>query len=184
MEIILLGILPILAFAIADVFLPPRKSILVSLVLAFLLFLYLFMKMKHTDYSLFIDFGFLLALGGLSIKFNDERYFKYQPAIISALAGIFVIYYQVFQNGFIKHFAPMVAETLSDPRQIAQMTDPQNIELLSGAEPGMIIAAVLHCSLMLYLAKKPTWIWTLGKLSGYVLFLVGMMLGIYFNQLK
>ncbi len=161
----LLGILPIFVFAIADIFLADKQAIIVSIGVGFIV-LIITAAFTGFDPLLLIDFGLLFGLGLIAIKLENTRFFKLQPAILSFLIGIILLFYQVFSDGYMVHFLPLVKQMLTEQMGNAAHLDWDYLKnSMIQVEKIIIPVCFLHGAIMLWAAKKSNKKWILGKLS-------------------
>lgn len=82
------GLLPLLAFIIADEFLGPTIGIIVAVSLGLVQLGYAYIKTKIIDKFLLLDTGLIVVLGGVSILFDNEIFFKVKPGLIGLILCI------------------------------------------------------------------------------------------------
>ncbi len=88
------GILPVLAFVILESLAGKRMAIAIALLLAFGEVVFSLAVYGTIDELTILAFVIVLIAGALSIKTDNDLYFKLQPAVVSTLfALIMLVYY-------------------------------------------------------------------------------------------
>ncbi len=82
---ILPGFIPLFVFIAADAIWGTRIGLIVALVFGVAEMAFIYIKEKRFDKFVLIDTALLLALGGISIAFDNDIFFKVKPAIIEAI---------------------------------------------------------------------------------------------------
>lgn len=79
------GLLPILIFVLVDAFWSTEAGLVVALAFGVIQLLYTFVREKRLDRFVLFDTALLLLLGGVSLAFNNEVFFKLKPFVINLL---------------------------------------------------------------------------------------------------
>ena len=79
------GFIPLFVFIAADEIWGTKIGLIVAIAVGLAEFIYTYIKDKKFDQFILLDTGLLIVLGGVSILFDNEIFFKLKPAIIEAL---------------------------------------------------------------------------------------------------
>lgn len=165
---LLLQFLPLLVFAVVDGFVDdPRISIGAAVAFAAGQLAVTWLKTRRLDWFLVLDVALIVALGGVSIAFDNELFFKLKPALIEGLSVAFIVGL-VFAParlliGYFGRFMPGVVLTPEALRPVKRLL------LASSALVLLHIGAVVFTALR---ASKETWAFVSGP--GFYLLLLPM----------
>lgn len=79
------GFIPLFVFIAADEIWGTKIGLIVALVVGILELVYTYIKEKRFDKFILLDTALLMVLGGISILFDNDIFFKTKPAIIEAI---------------------------------------------------------------------------------------------------
>ncbi|HUM89606.1 MAG TPA: septation protein IspZ, partial [Prolixibacteraceae bacterium] len=79
------GFIPLFVFIAADEIWGTRVGLIVAVLTGVAELLYTFIKERRFDKFVLLDTGLLVVLGGVSVAFDNEIFFKVKPAIIEAI---------------------------------------------------------------------------------------------------
>jgi intracellular septation protein len=175
----LAGVLPLLAFAIIDIFAGMRAAIISAIVIAALEAGWSWYSMGEVDSLTWISLGLVLVMGVISYRMKDARLFKFQPVV---LAGVLVVVFAWFQwqgSPLLVQMMPKVAKLLSPERQ-AVMGDERMIKSMARLDFMMIGVFFAHGVLVAWSAlRKSTLHWIIMRGVGiYVLIVVAILLNL------
>lgn len=105
---VLLGILPLLAFALFDAFLSLRTACLAAIICAFIELLCVRSFTGHWDHVSLMSVTVIVILSFLSIRLESSVYFKFKPAVISATLGTLLGYMQFVDVPFVYRYTPIL----------------------------------------------------------------------------
>jgi isopentenyldiphosphate isomerase/intracellular septation protein A len=86
------GLVPLVIFVLADEIWGTKVGLYVALGVGISEFLFYFIKDKITDRFILLDTILLLILGGVSIVFENELFFKIKPALIEGILLAVIAY--------------------------------------------------------------------------------------------
>jgi intracellular septation protein len=175
----LAGILPLLAFAIIDIFAGMRAAIIAAIAIAFLEAGWSWYSMGEVDNITWISIGLILVMGAISFRMKDARLFKFQPVV---LAGVLVIVFAWFQwqgSPLLVQMMPKVAKMLPPDKQ-ALMTDERIIKSMARLDFIMIGVFLVHGMLVAWSAlHKSTLHWIVMRGVGiYALMIMAVVLNL------
>lgn len=84
----LIGLLPLLAFIIADEVLGTQKGLIVAIIIGIIQLIYFYVKDKKIEKFVLMDTALILALGGVSLISHNDIFFKIKPALIELILVI------------------------------------------------------------------------------------------------
>lgn len=94
------GFIPVIAFIVADEVWGTMTGLLVAIGIGVAELAYSLIKYRKIDRFVILDIGLLLALGGISLIFDNDIFFKIKPGIINLIiTGL--IGYSAFSNNNI-----------------------------------------------------------------------------------
>lgn len=176
LEVICFGILPIVFFVLVDMRYGMKAGIYASIVSAIIVLSWLFVRMNQIDYFILADGLLLCALGLLSIRLNNPRYFKFQPTIIGTILGLYACYFQVFSEPLMVHYIPSL-QAMTPPETAVLMTAPAIKEAFSLLSLHLIILFFAHAALCgLSALRWSNVAWMIARLSIYPLTLIIMVI--------
>ncbi|NLU39624.1 MAG: NUDIX domain-containing protein [Bacteroidales bacterium] len=82
------GFIPLFVFIAADEIWGTRVGLIVAVLTGVAELLYTFIKERRFDKFVLLDTGLLVVLGGVSVAFDNEIFFKVKPAIIESILCI------------------------------------------------------------------------------------------------
>lgn len=169
MSILLLlqGLLPLVVFALVDIFVGFRWAILAAMVCAVgeaALSWYMF---HEIDRLTWLSLGLILVMGAVSYYLKSERLFKFQPVIMAAILAATMFYFQIFEQPLTVQMMPKIAPMLPVDRQHL-MADSRMIESMGRMDALMIVAFVVHGALVAWSAiYKSTAVWLVMRGVGF-----------------
>ncbi len=171
------GILPLVVFAIVDIFAGMRTAIIAAIVIALLEAGWSWYRFGEVDNITWISIGLIVVMGLISLRMKDSRLFKFQPVV---LAGVMVITFAWFQwrgDPLLVQMMPKVASFFS-PEQQALMSDQRMINAMARLDLLMVGVFAVHGSLVAWSAlRKSTMHWLIMRGVGiYVLMIFAVLI--------
>lgn len=171
----LLLVVPIVAFVAVDAFAGLRAGILSAMILGVGVFAANLYISSIFEWTSLIEPALILALGGITLRFKDPKYFKFQPAITNSIMAIVLAYYQTFDTPFLQKYIPLFAHTVP-PEARAHFENPLFILAMAPLSLHLIFLLVFHGALVTWVAiKLNNWWWLMARLAGYPL-MFGLMI--------
>jgi intracellular septation protein A len=157
-------LLPLLVFIAVDALVTDvRWSVASAVVFAVGQLVYTWARQRRLDWLVLVDVGLIVGLGGISIAFDDEIFFKVKPAIIEGISIVFVVGLLLAPDRFLLAYFRRMMPTLG-------------ADALSATKSMLVwmsFFTALHLVAVLYTAfrsSKQTWAWVSGP--GFYLVLV------------
>lgn len=175
----LAGILPLVVFAIVDIFAGMRTAVLAAILMAILEAGWSFYSFGEVDNITWISIGLILVMGAISLRMQDSRLFKFQPVV---LAGVLVVTFAWFQwrgNPLLVQMMPKVVKLLPPDKQ-ELLNDERVIKSMARLDFMMIGVFFLHGALVSWSAlRKSTLHWIIMRGVGiYALMIMAVILNI------
>ena len=169
---LVLLILPIVAFAIADTFAGLKWGIIAAISLAMLAFVAIFWLQGGFELSSTIEPILILVLGLAALRFNDSRWFKFQPVVANAAIAILLAYSQIFDTPLLVKYLPLM-KTMLPPETQELVENPIFLKVMSNTSHHLIYFLIAHGLLVAWAAmRKSNWVWVIAKLAAYPLLII------------
>ncbi len=151
-------LLPLLVFMVVDSFVTDvRISIACAIAFAVGQLAVTWARSRAFDWFLALDAVLIAGLGGISIAFDDELFFKTKPAIIEGLTVVFMAAMICAPDRFLVGYFGRMSPDLD--------TRPQALRAMRSMLGWMCGLVVLHVGAVLYTAlesSKPVWAFVSG----------------------
>jgi isopentenyldiphosphate isomerase len=95
------GFIPIVAFIIADEIWGTFYGLIVAIAIGLAELIYSLVKYRTIDKFVILDVGLLLALGGISLIFDNDIFFKVKPGIINLIITGLIGYSAFSKNNIV-----------------------------------------------------------------------------------
>lgn len=170
--LLLAGVLPLILFVVVDVFAGPKIAIWTAMITATAAFVLISLITQTWDPSTAIEPIFIVTMGLISLRLQDPRIFKFQPAIVGICVAFLLGYFQLFDKPIMVRYLPMMAKALPAEQQEI-FSDPDFIRKLGLMSGHLAILAFLHAGVMAWVAlrKSNLW-WILARLAVYPAILI------------
>lgn len=172
----LLGILPLIIFAIIDYYSSLKNGVCSAIGMAALTGFLTIYFLNDIWQEVALILVSMIIMGILSIRTKKEIYFKLQPVVVNAGIILTILWFQIFDEPLIMKFLPKLKELLP-PEQLVVFNNPDVIAFL--ARSGYYIATMtfIHAFIVGYAAfKLSNSKWVLSKALGMPLLFMGIFL--------
>lgn len=151
-------LLPLLAFIVVDAFVTDvRISIAVAIAFALGQLAVTWVRSHRFEWFVLLDVALISVLGGLSIAFEDELFFKVKPALVEGVTLVMMVGLMLAPARFlVAYFSRQMPGRELGPEAVGLMK--QMLGLMSAC-------TVVHIGLVLYTAvasSKETWAFVSG----------------------
>jgi intracellular septation protein A len=178
---LVLALLPIIAFAIADAKGGLKTGVITAIVLSVLLFIANWLIMGAFDPISLIEPVFFIILGLVSLRLKTSMYFKFQPVVVNVLGALLLAGFQISGHPFLVKWAPAMDKIMPEENQ-GILTHPVILGKLATLSHVMIYVFLLHAVWVAYAAlKQSNWAWVKARLMGYPILLLAMILVMKFG---
>ena len=165
-------LLPILVFIVVDAMVSDvRISILAAVLFAVGQLAVTYARSRRFEWLVLIDVGLILALGAISIAFDNELFFEVKPAILEGVAVVLMVALIFAPDRFVLRYV----ERMAPPGRALR------VDVLKSMLGVISVCTVLHIGAVLYTAfYSSREVWALVSGPGfYVLILpVGLVAGL------
>jgi intracellular septation protein len=176
MMMALQGLLPLLVFAIVDIFAGMRTAIIAAILFALIEAGWSWYQFGEIDSVTWISLGLILLMGLISIRMQDARLFKFQPVVMALVLALALAWFEWQGNPLLVQMMPKVA-ALMPPEQQALLNDEGILKSMARMDLLMIPAFIAHAALVAWAAiRRSTIFWLIARGVGfYVLMGVALL---------
>lgn len=158
MKLFLIQLLPLIVFIIVDSLVTDvRISIAAAILFAAGQMAFVYARTRRFEWLILIDVGLIGALGGISIAFDDDLFFKVKPAIVEGVVIVFIAVLILAPGQFLlKYFGRMMPGMVLRPEAMKMM------KLMLGL---ICAATAVHIGAVLYTAfysSREVWAFVSG----------------------
>jgi intracellular septation protein A len=173
----LVGFLPLIVFAIVDMFAGMRKAIIAAIIIAVGEAIWTWHAFGAVDPTTWISLGLVLLMGLISLRMQDARLFKLQPVMMAFVLVVTFSWFEWQGHPLLVQMMPKVGKLLS-PEQQWIVSDERMIKSMARLDLLMIGVFLAHGALVAWSAlRKSTLHWILMRGVGvYVLMGIAMLL--------
>ncbi|MCX6117688.1 MAG: septation protein IspZ [Proteobacteria bacterium] len=171
--IVLQGLLPLIVFALADMFSTQRTALILAMIVACAEAVWSYYYLGEVDKLTWLSIGLVVAMGCISIKMKSAVLFKFQPVVLGVIIAAAFAYYQLIGDPLLPQLV-MKLKTLLPPDQVELMDNPIFMALIRRLDALMIVMFLVHAALVAWAAVyRSTLVWLLVRGVGiYVLMIV------------
>lgn len=164
------GLIPLIAFAIADVFFGLKTGLIAAFVLAIAEGIWSWYSFGELDQISILSILLIALLGVLAWRRNSPTLFKLQPSFISLVLGIWLIVSWLSNDSLFVAMAQKYRDLL--PEQVAYaLNHPSYIDFLNRVSLTTGLCLLLHALLSAWAAiKLNTWWWLAIRGVGFYAF--------------
>jgi hypothetical protein len=177
MMLVLQGILPLVVFALVDIFAGLRAALIAAIVFAVLEACWSYYTFGEIDHLTWVSLGLICVMGALSYKMKSDRLFKFQPVALGVIAALVFVYFRVTEAPLLLQLVPKVS-LLLPPERRDLFESPQALAALNRLDLLMIAVLLIHSALVAWAAvRKSTMVWLIVRgVMLYVLMLLAVLL--------
>ena len=177
LALVLQGLLPLIVFAIVDIFASMRTAIIAAIIASVVEAAWGWYSYGEVDPTTWLSLGLILLMGFVSIKMRSDRLFKFQPVVMALVFAAVLGWYQWQGNPLMVQMMPKVAALLSEAQR-AQMSDPRFIHSMTRLDFLLIPSFLAHASLVAWAAtSKTTMYWLVARGVGFYVLMAIAILG-------
>lgn len=180
LNLLALQFAPLVIYLLVDLFKGFRAGIYAAMATS-LLGVVIDVRMTGEWDKMLLGEAFLvIVLGWVSLRMNNERYFKFQPSVVAGLFTLIFAYFQIFDKPLLISFIPHMeklfqasqstsgaGQALENP-MLASLHDPQMMAKLGKLSFACIWLFLVHGLIMAYAALRlSTRAWVAWRLAIY-----------------
>ncbi|NBO38232.1 hypothetical protein EBU99_06590 [bacterium] len=168
---LLMTIVPLLAFAIADAMAGLKTGVILAIVLSAAMFAANWWMMGQFDPIGLIEPVFFIVLGFVSLRLKKSIYFKFQPVVVNVLSALLLAGFQIAGQPLLVRWAPLM-DNMVPSEQKGILTSPLMLAKFATLSHVLIYPFLIHAAWVAWAAlKKSNWTWVGVRLAGYPLLL-------------
>lgn len=172
MTLALYGLLPLIVFAIVDIFAGMRAAIIAAIVVALAEAAWSWHQFGEVDNITWISLGLIVLMGLISIKMKDPLLFKFQPVVMALLLAAVMAWFHWQGDPILLQLMPKVAALLPEEQRWT-LTAPEIVEQMRRLDLLMIPTFVAHAAVVAWAAvRKSTAVWLIFRGVGFYLLLI------------
>jgi intracellular septation protein A len=173
---LLLTIVPLIAFAIADATAGLKAGVIVAIVLSIALFAVNWIIIGFFEPLSLIEPVFFIILGLISLRLKNSLYFKFQPVVVNVLSAALLAGFQWFGQPLLVKWAPAMDKIMPAEQQ-GILIHPDILNKLAHVSHALVYVLLIHALWVAYAAlKQSTWAWVVARLGGYPLLLATVVI--------
>lgn len=173
-SMILLGLFPIILFVLVDLYASPRLAVIISTISAVAMGLFYYWHYGDFDLSLATELMLFVVFGGIALRMNNPRLFKFQPVVVGLVMAGFLGWHWLFYGPYFLKAATLF-ENVS-PELKTYVSHPRFQELLTKLSFDAILVFFLHALVLGFIAlKKGNLTWALWRVAIWPILLIVML---------
>lgn len=172
---LIVGLVPLIVFAIADMFLGLKKALIAALIMAFVEAIWTYVTFGELDQITLLSLILIVLMGLLAWKKNSPIIFKLQPSLISFFLGAWMLISWLNQAPVLLEMAHKYGHLL--PAENQAMLNSYAYELLlTRTTLSAGVALFMHAALTAWAAYRlSTWWWIAVRGVGFYIFCFAAM---------
>jgi intracellular septation protein A len=180
MSMALFGLLPLIVFAVVDLFAGMRAAIVAAILVAFAEGAWSWYQFGEIDNITWLSIGLIVAMGLVSIKMKDPVLFKFQPVVMALILAAVMAWFQWQGQPLMVQMMPKVAAMLPEEQRWT-LSAPEIVEKMRRLDLLMIPTFIAHAAIVAWAAiRRSTVFWLIARGVGfYVLMIMVSMLNIF-----
>ncbi len=160
-----------------------KAGILAAMGAAILMLGYNYLMLGEIDNFSIGECGLILFMGIISLKMNNERYFKFQPTVLAVIFCTVLLYFESKGTPLLVRYVPHIEKLITGPdmtlemkKILAEMHTPNYTKMLAKLSKVLIFLIGAHGLLMAYAAiRLSTPKWFMLRLSIYPALVVAVV---------
>ncbi|WP_141731534.1 septation protein IspZ [Oligoflexus tunisiensis] len=124
---LIMEFLPLIIYIGVDAWKGFRAGIIAAMICTIIMAVYHYLMFGQIDKFLLGEGLMILVLGTISLKMNNDRYFKFQPPVLAAVFSAVFAWFQVFDQPLMLHFIPQMEKIFQ--------TNSADLNARAGIEP-------------------------------------------------
>jgi intracellular septation protein A len=157
-SLVIMEFLPLIVYIGVDAWKGFRAGIIAAMICTLLMLGFDYFMFGELDKFILGEGIMILVLGMISLKMNNDRYFKFQPTVLALVfAGVFA-WFQVFDQPLMLHFIPHMEKIMQ--------SNPGELHALDASQMNTSEVPPMLAMLRSEHFKK-----VLGRLSGHMIWL-------------
>jgi len=151
-EQLLLTFLPLVVFVVVELKWGMKAGIYAAIGLAVAGGLYWYFRFGTWDETLLAELGLLIIMGIVSLRMQDSRIVKFQPAVMSAFFATYCAFFQITGEPILLRWMPMMAQV--SPQIERFMQDEKWVACLGDSSMFLVYGLIAHAMIVATAAVK------------------------------
>jgi len=178
-EALIAILLPLVLYVVLEKKKGLKVAIIASMISASALVAYFVLRYDFSDRVLWLEYALLMALGLVSIKMHDAKFFKFQPVVVNVVMGTYILVIHVVDQPVMLRFMPLFEKMIEEPMILEQLKSQRMIDVMTMMSWLTGVIFFIHAVLVAYAAlKRSSVFWMCSRLAIYpMLAIVALVAG-------
>ena len=174
------GLLPLIVFAIVDIFAGMRTGIIAAIIFAVFEAAWSWQHYGEVDKTTWISLGLILAMGLISVRMKDDRLFKFQPVVMAGVFAVTMGWFQWSGDPLLLQMLPKVKGLMPPDKQWV-LSDGMFLKRMVRLDLMMVFAFIAHGVIVAWAAmRKTTLYWLIARGVGlYVVLGAALLIALF-----
>ena len=166
-DLALQGLLPLIVFAVVDLFAGMNVAIAAAMVVGILEIIWSWYTFNEVDQTSWISLGLIVIMGLISIRMRSDKLFKLQPVTMALVFAVTLAWFQVVGDPLMVQMMPKIARLLPEENQW-MVHDPVTLKRMARLDLMFVGAFLAHAGLVAWTAlRKTTMHWLIARAAGF-----------------
>ncbi len=166
-DLALQGLLPLIVFAVVDLFAGMNVAIAAAMVVGILEIIWSWYTFNEVDQTSWISLGLIVIMGLISIRMRSDKLFKLQPVAMALVFAVTLAWFQVVGDPLMVQMMPKIARLLPEENQW-MVHDPVTLKRMARLDLMFVGAFLAHAGLVAWAAlRKTTMHWLIARAAGF-----------------
>jgi|YNPMSStandDraft_1061717.scaffolds.fasta_scaffold06382_2 isopentenyldiphosphate isomerase/intracellular septation protein A len=172
------GLFPLIVFIITDEIFDTSTSIIIAVFVGIIQAIWIFIKEKRFDYFVLVDTFLIILMGGISLLFDNDLFFKLKPGIVETILCIMLIFFALAPSHYV--------EMMMGHYGMNTKLDENSLKKLRNSFKFLSLIFIVHTILVFYSAfymSKEAWAIISGVLF-YIIFAIFFLYELFKNYIN
>lgn len=143
-SLLIMEFLPLILYIGIDAWKGYRAGILAAIGATVLMAVFDYSRSGEIDKFVLGEGVMIVIMGFVSLKMNNDRFFKFQPTVLAVIfAGVFA-WFQVFDQPLMLKFIPHLEKIFSSQSMALQSKDLEQTKSREDPNPDVSVLSILH----------------------------------------
>lgn len=173
--LLFLSLIPIVTFAVVEHYKGMKSAIYTGIFSSLTTAVLIYILLGEVDYEILTMIFLFFLLGYISLRKEQEIYYKLGPAITGLISTLFLLWYQLFDQNFFLKMTFKLQSQLS-PEQQQVLMNPEFVTVIERVTWDTILFTIIHSAIIAYAAFNwKTKSWALLKVMQLPLLLITIL---------
>jgi hypothetical protein len=165
------GLLPLIVFAVVDIFAGMRAAIVAAIFVACAEATWSWSQFGEVDNITWLSMALIMVMGLVSLRMNDPLLFKFQPVVMALILALVMGWFHLTGQPLMLQMMPKVAAMLPEEQRWT-LSDPEIIEKMRRLDLLMVPTLTAHAAIVAWAAvRKSTVFWLVARGVAFYLLL-------------